>query len=266
MKLTMLGTGNALVTECYNTCFTLRDGDDVFLVDGGGGSEILHRLKLSGTDLAFVHTVFLTHRHIDHILGVLWVIRVICQRMKKGTYEGDLTVYAHDEGVDLLRRLSDMLLDGSQAREIGRRVHLVAVSDGETKSILGRPVTFFDIHSDKANQFGFTMRTEEGKFTCLGDEPYNEANRSYAEGSAWLLHEAFCLRSQADIFSPYEKHHSTAADAAGTAEKLHVGTLLLYHTEDKNLSRRKELYTKEAKLHFGGRVFVPDDMNTFNNR
>lgn len=24
MKLTMLGTGNALVTECYNTCFLHR--------------------------------------------------------------------------------------------------------------------------------------------------------------------------------------------------------------------------------------------------
>ena len=24
MKLTMLGTGNALVTECYNTCFVVQ--------------------------------------------------------------------------------------------------------------------------------------------------------------------------------------------------------------------------------------------------
>ena len=37
MKLTMLGTGNALVTECYNTCFVLSDGNDHFMVDGGGG-------------------------------------------------------------------------------------------------------------------------------------------------------------------------------------------------------------------------------------
>ena len=34
----MLGTGNALVTECYNTCFVISDGDKNFLVDGGGGS------------------------------------------------------------------------------------------------------------------------------------------------------------------------------------------------------------------------------------
>lgn len=25
--ITMLGTGNALATRCYNTCFVLQDGD-----------------------------------------------------------------------------------------------------------------------------------------------------------------------------------------------------------------------------------------------
>ena len=36
MNITMLGTGNAMVTECYNTCFVLEDGDKHLLVDGGG--------------------------------------------------------------------------------------------------------------------------------------------------------------------------------------------------------------------------------------
>lgn len=48
MKITMLGTGNALVTECYNTCFVISDGDKNFLVDGGGGSAILKQLKHAG--------------------------------------------------------------------------------------------------------------------------------------------------------------------------------------------------------------------------
>ena len=38
MNITMLGTGNAMVTECYNTCFVLEDGDKHLLVDGGGGN------------------------------------------------------------------------------------------------------------------------------------------------------------------------------------------------------------------------------------
>ena len=39
MKLTMLGTGNAVVTNCYNTCFVLSDDGKYFLVDGGGGER-----------------------------------------------------------------------------------------------------------------------------------------------------------------------------------------------------------------------------------
>ena len=31
MRLTMLGTGGALVTDCYNTCFALEENGSVFI-------------------------------------------------------------------------------------------------------------------------------------------------------------------------------------------------------------------------------------------
>ena len=84
---------------------------------------------------------------------------------------------------------------------------------------MGHKVTFFDIQSTKAKQYGFCMDMGNGeKLTCCGDEPYNECEKKYAENSKWLLHEAFCLYDQADIFHPYEKHHSTAKDASELAE------------------------------------------------
>ena len=81
-----------------------------------------------------------------------------------------------------------------------------------------------------------------------------------SQHSTWLLHEAFCLHGQADIFHPYEKHHSTVKDAAELAESLGVKNLLLYHTEDKNIARRKELYTAEGRQYFHGNLFVPEDL------
>ncbi len=48
MKLTMLGTGNALVAECYNTCFMIEDSGQLFMTDGGGGNTILHQIKHAG--------------------------------------------------------------------------------------------------------------------------------------------------------------------------------------------------------------------------
>ena len=45
MKITMLGTGHATVTNCYNTCFTISENDKHFLVDAGGGNGILKQLE-----------------------------------------------------------------------------------------------------------------------------------------------------------------------------------------------------------------------------
>ena len=148
-----------------------------------------------------------------------------------------------------------------EAAFIGKRLHLIEVSDGETLNIIGHNITFFDIQSTKADQFGFCMEIDNGKMlTCCGDEPLCPAVEHYAKGSEWMLHEAFCLYSQADIFDPYEKHHSTVKDSCELAEKLGVKNLLLYHTKDKNLKNRKELYTEEGSGYFNGSLWIPDDL------
>ena len=44
-KLIVLGTGNATVTKCYNTCFALKKENEYLLVDAGGGNQILSILE-----------------------------------------------------------------------------------------------------------------------------------------------------------------------------------------------------------------------------
>ena len=141
MNLTMLGTGNALVTECYNTCFILQENNQYFMVDGGGGNTILHQLKHAGIDWKNVKTIFVTHKHIDHITGILWMMRMICQYMRQGEYEGEATIYAHDEVIDLLKDLAEKLLQKKEIGFIGKRLHLIAVKDGEAVNILNKKVT-----------------------------------------------------------------------------------------------------------------------------
>lgn len=263
MKLTMLGTGNAIVTECYNTCFVMQEEDQYFLVDGGGGSTLLRQLKYAGIDWKNIRNIFVTHKHLDHITGILWMIRMICQNMNRGEYEGEATIYAHDEVIALLKDMAGKLLQKKETVFIDDRLHLQVVEDGESIKILDKKVTFFDIQSTKAKQFGFCMELGKGeKLTCCGDEPYNVCEKQYAENSIWLLHEAFCLDSQAEIFHPYEKHHSTVKDACKLAAELNVKNLLLYHTEDKNILRRKELYTKEGREYFNGNLLIPDDLES----
>lgn len=263
MKLTMLGTGNALVTECYNTCFVIDDGDKHFMVDGGGGNTVLGRLKSAGYDWMDMREIFVTHKHIDHLMGIIWMVRMICQTMNHGEYKGEANIYGHKEVIDLIYDISQKLLPHKITRFIGDRLHLNVVDDGETRIINGRNVTFFDIGSTKAKQFGFCMELDSGKkLVCCGDEPYNPCEEKYAAGCEWLLHEAFCLYSQTDIFDPYEKHHSTVKDACLLAQKLGVRNLVLYHTEDKNIKNRKQLYTDEGRKYFSGNLYIPEDLET----
>lgn len=259
-QLFVLGTGNAAVTKCYNTCFALYNGEEYFLVDAGGGNGILARFEDMDIDISRIHHIFVTHEHTDHILGVIWVIRMIGTKIIKGSYEGNLHIYCHSKLTDTIETLCRLTLQNKFMKLIGDRILLVPVEDGESKVILNYPVTFFDIHSAKAKQFGFTALLEEGKkLTCTGDEPLHPSCRSYLEGSSWLLHEAFCLYSHRDIFSPYEKHHSTVKEACILAENMKIENLVLWHTEDRNLINRKQLYIEEGREYYHGNLYVPDD-------
>ena len=263
-QITMLGTGNATVSQIYNTCFVLQTPSTLMLVDAGGGNGILSQLKKVNVQISDIHHLFVTHAHTDHVLGVIWVIRMVAQC--KG-YEGLLHVYGNDKVMKVIKTIIDMILAKKQLTKVAERVVFHQLEDGDCFEVGDMKLECFDIQSTKEKQFGFRAELpssdESGKplvLACLGDEPYNEQNRRYIVGADWVMCEAFCLYADRDTFKPYEKCHSTALDAGKLAEELGVKNLILYHTEEKTLANRKENYTREAAENFKGRIFVPDDL------
>ncbi len=260
-NLYVLGTGNASVTKCFNTCFVIQDEKGRYLmVDAGGGNGVLTILEKMEIPIPEIHHLIVTHKHTDHIFGVIWMVRTIGQLMGKGTYEGELHIYCHDELIGIIRSMCEMTLAGKVMRLLGERIFLHEVKDKEEWQILDYPITFFDIHSTKAKQFGFATVLNSGKrLTFCGDEPYQEHCFEYANETDYLFHEAFCLYEERDRYKPYEIHHSTVRDAAELAEKLQAKNLLLWHTEDDNIRRRKSMYKKEARKYYKGKIYVPYD-------
>ena len=257
-KITMLGTGNALVTQCYNTCFVLDTPTTRLLVDAGGGNGVLSQLRKAGISIADIHHLFVTHAHTDHVLGVIWVIRMVAQC--KG-YEGKLDVYGNDKVMKVITTIINMILAKKQLAKVAERVVFHELHDGDAFAVGDMRLTCFDIHSTKEKQYGFRAELPDGTvLACLGDEPYNQLNRPYVEHADWLMCEAFCLYADRDEFKPYEKNHSTALDAGKLANELGVKNLILYHTEEKTLKTRRENYTREAAENFKGRIVVPDDL------
>lgn len=256
----MLGTGNALVSHIYNTCFVLETDKTQLLVDAGGGNGILAQLRKANITITNIHHLFVTHAHSDHILGVVWVIRMVAQCKE---YVGQLHVYGNDKVMRVIHTINNMVLAKKQLKKVDERVIYHELEDGDRYEVGDMQLTFFDIHSTKEKQFGFRAEMPNGTtLACLGDEPYNEANRQYIENADWMMCEAFCLYADRDVFKPYEKNHSTALDAGKLAEELGVKNLVLYHTEEKNIATRKENYTREAAEHFKRKVIVPEDLES----
>ena len=254
----MLGTGNALVTQCYNTCFVLDTPTTRLLVDAGGGNGVLTQLRKAGISITDIHHLFVTHAHTDHILGVIWVVRMVAQC--KG-YEGTLDVYGNDKVMKVIHTIIDMILAKKQLVKVAERVVFHELNDGDSFDVGDMRLTCFDIHSTKEKQYGFRAELPGGTvLACLGDEPYNQLNRAYVKHADWMMCEAFCLYADRDEFKPYEKNHSTALDTGKLANELGVKNLILYHTEEKTLKTRRENYTREAALNFKGRIVVPDDL------
>lgn len=184
MKLTILGTGNAMVTKCYNTCFAIENDGHYFLVDGGGGNTIMKQLKNANIDWQEITDIFVTHKHIDHIMGIVWILRLFGQNIAEKGLERELNIYGHEEVIHILHSMAELLLQKKHCAAIGKQIHMIKVKDGEEKDILKHKVTFFDIQSTKAKQFGFSMDLGAGeKLTCCGDEPFNPCEETYAKDS-----------------------------------------------------------------------------------
>lgn len=264
-RLVILGTGNAMATRCYNTCFALcPPGGDILLVDAGGGNGIFRQMEAAALPYERVRHLYLTHGHTDHALGMIWVLRKITALMCAGRYEGDLHVHCHSDAAALLRTVCTLMLPGKYTALFDQRVRFHIVADGEQADLLGMAITFFDIHSTKLRQFGFAARLPSSlRLACLGDEPFNPLCGRYVEGCGLLMSEAFCLYADRERFRPYEKHHSTALDAGRIAASLGAESLLLYHTEDETLATRRARYAAEAASVFPGRILVPDDLDAY---
>lgn len=261
-KINMLGTGSAMVTKCYNTCFTLSNDNEHFLIDAGGGNTILSNLEKLNISINQIHNMFISHNHNDHILGSVWVIRAVAQSILNEKYSGNLNVYCHETSINAIKTICSFVLQKKFLKLFDDRILFHEIKDNYTANILDRVTTFFDIHSIKDLQYGFKTTLLNGKsLTFLGDEPYRETVEIYCENIDYLFHEAFCLYSQREIFKPYEKHHATAKDACKNAKKLNVKNVILYHTEDKNLENRKALYIKEGSEEFDGNIYMPDDLD-----
>lgn len=258
----MLGTGHATVTKCFNACFALQAAGATLLVDGGGGNGILAQLEKAQIQLPDIDAIFVTHAHTDHVMGVLWVVRMFGQQ---ALYDGNskgCTVYASRKVLDLLDHMGSTMLYEVMWHRIREVVRFREVNPGSSISIApGFSLTCFDTHASEP-QMGFRAALPDGQtVVCCGDAPIADIPAADLNAADWLIAEAYCLERDEARFHARAKHHGTVSDTARIAACAGCRRLIIYHTEDTDLAGRKESYTREARLSFPGEVYVPDDLD-----
>lgn len=260
-RIIMLGTGHGFVYHCYNTCFLLQNDDEYFLIDTGGSAHLVQNLEKLDINLNRIHDIFISHCHTDHILGLFWLLKRLTGLMRLGEYDGQLNIYCHDEVANAIKNIYPHLFPSASIKLIDKYLNMIVLSDNETKTITHRNYTFFDVKASQNKLYGFETVLDNGeKLVFLGDETCHPALYERLKGAGYVMHEAFCLDSEQDIFKPYEKKHSTVKSVCENFKDFNIKNLILFHTEDTHLTNRKALYLNEAKKYYPGHVIVPDDL------
>lgn len=263
-KIIMLGTGNGGTLDLYNTCFAIQNDNGNFLVDTGGSIEIIKRLNKVNIDFKKIKHIFISHSHTDHILGIFWLFKRLSRLAIHGEIDEKINLYCNDVVFEAIKEVSKYILPKKLMDAVYTIVDFKVLEDGDSYNINGIEYTFFDIQARGTKQFGFECTINGKRLVFLGDETLNPKLSDRVKGADYVMHEAFCLDSEENIFHAYEKNHATVKYASEMMNKLEVKNLILYHTEESHGSERKALYTKEGQEYFNGNVIVPDELEIIN--
>ena len=139
--ISFLGTGHATATECFNSCFAIRKNNDVFLVDSGGGNGILKQLKEANINLENIKAIFISHNHLDHILGVIWIVRILARKYFKNEIELPMYIYGNSIVINTIEKLIELFIPNDFNSIINSKIILEIINDNE-KIILGKKLNF----------------------------------------------------------------------------------------------------------------------------
>lgn len=259
-KIIMLGTADASAGKSYNTCFVIENENNYFLVDTGCSNRVLDNLKYANIELNKIHNVFISHKHMDHLLGLFWILRQITILIKKKEYNGKLNIYCNEEVSNIIMTLYKMLLRKSQADIIDNFINVITVKDNETKVIDGIKYTFFDTKTIEVNLYGFEAIIKNKKLIFLGDEKCNPINYGRLYNVDCVMHEVFCLEKDKKQSGIGASIHSSVEDVVNNLKGKQIKKLILYHSKNNEKIDKKFEFEKVGNELFDGKVIVPNDL------
>jgi ribonuclease Z len=271
IEITLLGTGSPIPDPNRAGPSTLvRAGDQVFLVDCGRG--VLQRAAAVGVGAGALSAVLLTHLHSDHIgdLGDLLITRwistfapdplplpIIGPPGTAETVEATLQAFRHDIGYRIAHHAD---LNAPPAVDVHECTE-GPVWDREGVSIRVAPTD----HRPVAPTIGFRIESGGASVVLAGDTVPCAGLDELAAGAGALVHTVIRKDLVANI--PQQRiqdicdYHSSVQEAAATAARVGVDTLIMTHYVPALVPGQEEQWRALATGEFGGRIELGDDLH-----
>jgi ribonuclease Z len=270
MQVIILGSGSPLPDpERAGPSTLVRTSAGDLLFDCGRG--VLMRAAAAASGAAAFRALFLTHLHSDHITDLN---DIVTMRWAMSLVPNPLAVFGPDGVADLVAATEAMLepdigyrlahhddLTWRPASTVTQVERGMVFEDGPVR-VTAAPTD----HAPVRPTVGYRIDDDSSSVVIAGDTVPCAGLDQLCAGADMLVHtvvrrdliEMIGLPRLTDVLD----YHSSVPDAAQTAARNGVGTLVLTHLVPAPAPGAEQEWIDQASAHFGGRVVVASDLLT----
>jgi ribonuclease Z len=270
MDVILLGTGSPIPSPNRAGPATLvKAGGMNLLADCGRG--VVMRLAAVGVGPAAVSAVLLTHMHSDHItdlndvITTHWVmntaptpLKVFGPKGAKALVEATLAMLAFDV---------KYRLDHHEDLNAGPNVETTELEPGDSFTIGDCSISAHRTdHSPVFPTLGYRIEHADGVVALAGDTvPCPELDVLCKDADVYVqtvIRDDLVKRVPLQRLQDILDYHSTVEQAAQTAERAGVRTLMMTHYVPNLMPGQEGAWREIARPHFKGEIVLGDDLTS----
>jgi len=274
-KLILLGTGTPFADPTKSgPSLAIVVNNTSYIVDCGPGvvrrAAEASKLGFPSLEAAQLKTLFITHLHSDHTIGLADIIltpAVLDRNAPIRIYGPVGSKKMTDDLMSAYKEDIAIRINGLEKGDaIAYQVNTNEIKEGQIYKDSNLTVTAFNVqHGQWDNAFGFVFQTKDKKIVISGDCTYSENLIKYAKDCDILVHEVYSdagLKKRTQRWQDYHStFHTSTYQLADIANKVKPKLLILNHQLTFGTSLQSLL--DELKLKYAGPVVNGADLDVF---